>query len=46
MSTMERLNVGIIVERSKIDNPWQEFRRKPVDLLLGIAAELSAEWKL
>ena len=46
MSALERLTVGIIVERRKIDNPWQKFRWEPVDVVPGITVEPGAEWKL
>jgi len=46
MNALERLTVGIIVERRKIDNPWKEFRWEPVDIVPGITVEPGAEWKL
>lgn len=36
MSALESLSVGVVVERRKIDNPWQDYRWTPVDVIPGI----------
>jgi hypothetical protein len=46
MSIPERLSVGIVVERRKIDNPWQDYRWTPVDVIPGIAIEPGSAWKI
>ena len=45
MIALERLSVGIVIERRKIDNPWQEYRWTPVDVIPGIVVESGTEWK-
>ncbi|MFY0612392.1 MAG: DUF3305 domain-containing protein [Hyphomicrobiaceae bacterium] len=38
MSTIERttsLTVGVVIAREPIDHPWQDFRWRPVELLIG-----------
>lgn len=46
MSAQESLSVGIVIERRKIDNPWQDFRWTPVDVIPGVAGDLDKEWKI
>ncbi len=45
MSALERLSVGIVVERRNIDNPWQDYRWTPVEVIPGVALETDAPWK-
>jgi len=45
MSALERMAVGIVVERREIDNPWQDYSWSPVGVLPGVALE-GGEWKL
>jgi hypothetical protein len=30
------LTVGVVIARDKIDHPWQEFRWRPIELLIGM----------
>ena len=46
MSALESLSVGIVIERQKLDNPWQEYRWTPVNVIPGISIEPDAEWKV
>ncbi len=46
MSALEQLSVGVVVERRKIDNPWQEFRWTPIDVIPGIVIEPDSSWKI
>jgi hypothetical protein len=40
----ESLPVGVVVERRRIDNPWQEFAWKPVEVIPGAPA--CEEWRV
>jgi hypothetical protein len=42
MQTQESLDVGVIVERRKIDHPWQEWEWRPVAVFIG--AEPQCNW--
>ncbi len=46
MSAHEQMRVGVVVERRKIDNPWQEFRWTPIDVISGISPEMTTAWKI
>lgn len=39
MNKQETLDVGVIVERRKIDHPWQEWEWKPVGVFIGAVAQ-------
>lgn len=43
MSQQESLDVGVIVERRKIDHPWQEWEWRAVGVFVG--AELREGWR-
>lgn len=43
MSKQETLDVGVVVERRKIDHPWQEWEWKPVGIFVG--AEAESDWQ-
>ena len=39
MSKLEQLDIGVVVERRKIDHPWQEWEWKPVGVFAGAIAQ-------
>lgn len=41
---LERLSVGVVVERKRIGNPWQEFAWKPVEVIPG--APPCEDWRV
>ncbi|NQV98085.1 MAG: DUF3305 domain-containing protein [Rhodospirillales bacterium] len=45
MAKHEKLSVGIVIERRELDNPWQDYRWTPVDVIPGIVIEPGSEWK-
>lgn len=45
MDKQERLPLGVVVERRKIDNPWQDYSWRPVAVIPGAApSDPEAEW--
>jgi Protein of unknown function (DUF3305) len=43
MSSSELIELGVVIERRKIDNPWQEYSWLPVAVFTG--AEPIAQWR-
>ncbi len=43
MEPIERMPLGVVIERRELDNPWQEYAWRPVALIPG-APEV-VEWK-
>lgn len=43
MSKLEKLDIGVVIERRKIDHPWQEWEWKPVGVFAG--AHARPEWQ-
>jgi hypothetical protein len=47
MSRRQTVNLGVIIERREIDNPWQDYSFRPVAVVPGMEAmEDNAEWRL
>lgn len=47
LQKQESLPLGVIVERRRIDHPWQEYSWRPVAVLPGAAAhDPAAAWKI
>lgn len=40
----ESMEVGVVVERRRIDNPWQEYTWRPVEVVPGLPP--AEEWRL
>ncbi|NQV83394.1 MAG: DUF3305 domain-containing protein [Rhodospirillales bacterium] len=44
--TRERIDVGIVIERRKIDNPWQDYVFAPVAVIVGAPPmAVTDEWR-
>ena len=44
MTKLESLDVGVVVERRRIDHPWQEWEWKPVGVFVGARAQ--SDWEV
>lgn len=42
MSILEKFDLGVVVERRKIDHPWQEWEWRPIGVFVGM--EAGEEW--
>ncbi|MEQ8226871.1 MAG: DUF3305 domain-containing protein [Rhodospirillales bacterium] len=47
MSRRQAVNLGVIIERREIDNPWQDYSFRPIAVVPGMPEmEDEAEWKV
>ena len=45
-STCERVSLGIVIERRKIDNPWQEYVFSPISVIINAPSkDVTDEWR-
>ena len=46
MSAKESIDLGIVIERREIDNPWQDYSWTPVAVFPGAPPlDAAGEWK-
>lgn len=46
MSRRQTVMLGVIIERRKIDNPWQDYTYHPVAVVPGMAETEDGEWRV